>query len=88
MKYYAVKVGKQRGIYLDWDSCKEQVNGYKGAKHKSFKTIDEANRYLFPNDANYLNNSNENNSLKQQKKENEFSSQSLIDFMESKAVSK
>jgi ribonuclease H-related protein len=29
MKYYAVKVGRQPGIYLDWDSCKEQVNGFK-----------------------------------------------------------
>ena len=45
-KYYAVKVGKAPGIYRDWDSCKAQVHGFKGAIYKSFKTEKEALAFL------------------------------------------
>lgn len=41
-KFYAVKKGKTPGIYLTWDDCKSQVEGFTGAKYKSFKTYDEA----------------------------------------------
>lgn len=45
-KIYAVKNGKTPGIYLTWDACKEQVQGYKGAQYKSFSTMDDATDYL------------------------------------------
>ena len=45
-KYYAVKVGKTPGIYRDWDICKSMVDGYSGAKFKSFPTMEEAEAYL------------------------------------------
>lgn len=45
-KYYAVRVGKTPGIYLTWDDCKAMVDGYPGAKYKSFTTIQEAERFL------------------------------------------
>ena len=45
-KIYAVKKGIKPGKYYTWDECKEQVNGYKGAEYKSFKTEEEADRYL------------------------------------------
>ena len=41
-KFYAVKKGKTPGIYLNWEDCKAQVEGFTGAKYKSFKTYDEA----------------------------------------------
>ena len=41
-KYYAVRVGKVPGIYLTWDDCKAMVDGYPGAKYKSFGSIAEA----------------------------------------------
>ena len=44
-KYYAVKVGKTPGIYLTWDECKDNVNGFPGALYKSFKTVEEAEVY-------------------------------------------
>lgn len=44
-KYYAVKVGKNPGIYLTWDECKDNVNGFPGALYKSFKTVEEAEAY-------------------------------------------
>ena len=45
-KYYAVKVGKTPGIYFTWADCSAQVTGYKGAKYKSFPTIEEAMDFI------------------------------------------
>ncbi len=44
-KYYAVKVGKTPGVYLSWDDCKAQVDGYSGAIYKSFPTKEEAETF-------------------------------------------
>lgn len=41
-KYYVVWQGKTPGIYTDWDSCKQQVQGVQGAQYKSFDTMQEA----------------------------------------------
>jgi ribonuclease HI len=46
MVYYAVRVGRKQGIYANWDDCKIQVDGFKGAKYKKFKTIDEARLFI------------------------------------------
>uniref|UniRef100_A0A6C0EA56 Ribonuclease H n=1 Tax=viral metagenome TaxID=1070528 RepID=A0A6C0EA56_9ZZZZ len=45
-KFYAVKVGRLKGIYTTWNSCKEQVDGYVGSKYKSFKNRLDAENYL------------------------------------------
>ena len=45
---YAVKVGRQPGIYTTWDLCRAQVDGYKGAIHKKFPTRAEAEAWLAP----------------------------------------
>lgn len=45
-KFYAVKKGLQTGIFNTWDECRNLVNGYPGAKYKSFKTLEEAQEYL------------------------------------------
>lgn len=45
-KYYAVKIGKTPGIYLNWDDCRKMVDGYPGAVYKSFKTLTEAEVFL------------------------------------------
>ncbi|MCQ2286268.1 MAG: ribonuclease H family protein [Bacteroidales bacterium] len=42
-KYYVVWSGRVRGVYEDWNACKEQVNGIEGAKYKSFPSKAEAN---------------------------------------------
>ncbi len=46
MKYYAVKNGRKIGIYTDWASCKENVDGYSGAEYKSFQSKAEAEEYI------------------------------------------
>lgn len=48
-KFYAVKEGRSKGIYASWEECKKQIDGYSGAKYKSFKSMQEATAYL--NDA-------------------------------------
>lgn len=46
MYYYAVLKGKIPGIYHSWDECKDQINGFSGAKFKKFSTEADANNYL------------------------------------------
>lgn len=45
-KFYAVKIGKKPGIYNSWADCQQQVNGFKGAIFKSFKTKEEADCFI------------------------------------------
>jgi ATP-dependent DNA helicase PIF1 len=42
IQYYAVPGGKIPGIYTKWDNAEEQVTGYKGSRHKKFRTMNEA----------------------------------------------
>lgn len=44
-KYYAVKIGRTPGIYMTWDECKSQVDKFPGAIYKSFKTLEEAQKF-------------------------------------------
>ena len=46
MKYYAVKKGRNPGIYESWDLCLKEVKGYSGAIYKSFKTLDQARNFM------------------------------------------
>ena len=45
-KYYAVKKGKETGVFLTWAECKAVVDGFPGAEYKSFPDREEALRYL------------------------------------------
>ena len=35
-KIYVVYVGRQPGLYETWDECRAEVEGYPGARYKSF----------------------------------------------------
>jgi len=48
--HYAVKKGQKTGIFESWKSCKEQVQGFKGAQFKKFKTKQEADDYMKDDD--------------------------------------
>lgn len=50
-KVYAVKVGKERGIFYSWEECKASVQNYPGAVYKSFKTEEEAMEFLGASDS-------------------------------------
>lgn len=45
-KFYAVKKGRQTGIFLTWSECEQQVKGFKGAIYKSFTTHEDALSFL------------------------------------------
>ncbi|MBQ6582631.1 MAG: ribonuclease HII [Mogibacterium sp.] len=44
--YYAVRAGRNPGIYRTWDDCKAQVDGVRGAEYKGFGTKEEAENWL------------------------------------------
>lgn len=44
--YYAVRIGRKQGIYNTWDECKAQITGFKSAKFKKFKNIEDAELYI------------------------------------------
>ena len=45
-KIYAVKKGRTPGIYMTWDDCKAQVDGFPGAEYKSFQDPADAAAFL------------------------------------------
>lgn len=45
-KFYAVKKGKEPGIYNTWEECREQTAGFSGAIYKSFPTAGEAAAFM------------------------------------------
>lgn len=45
-KFYAVRKGKNPGIYKSWPACQQQVKGYSGAVYKSFTTLEDAQNFL------------------------------------------
>lgn len=58
-KFYAVKEGRNTGIFESWDECKKQVDGYSGAKYKSFKSMEEAQEYIEGGKKAYVSDENE-----------------------------
>jgi ribonuclease HI len=45
-QYYAVRIGREPGIYRTWDECKAQVDGYAKAQYKGFGSLEEAEEYM------------------------------------------
>ena len=45
-KVYAVKKGKTTGLFMTWEDCKAQVDGFPGAEYKSFADPQDAMAYL------------------------------------------
>jgi ribonuclease HI len=46
MFYYAVRYGRNPGIYTSWEICKKQVIGFKGAVYKKFNNAEKANTFV------------------------------------------
>ncbi|GLB43513.1 putative RNase H [Lyophyllum shimeji] len=45
-KFYAVKDGRETGVFLKWEDCEAQVKGYPGAKYKSFSNAADAEAFI------------------------------------------
>ena len=44
--FYSVHKGKNPGIYNNWNDCKQQTIGYKGAIYKKFTNREDAQKFL------------------------------------------
>lgn len=45
-KWYGVRAGRNPGVYTSWQDVLDQITGWKGPKHKGFKTKWEAEEYV------------------------------------------
>lgn len=45
-KYYAVRFGRNPGIYVTWPEAQKEIAGFTGAIFKSFTSLDEAQSYM------------------------------------------
>ncbi|OTB04289.1 hypothetical protein M426DRAFT_155714 [Hypoxylon sp. CI-4A] len=45
-RYYAVAVGREPGVYTDWDTASLAIKGWKGPKYKRFDTRDDAIEFI------------------------------------------
>jgi hypothetical protein len=48
-RYYAVARGRSVGVFHLWKAVEKSVNGYSGAKHKRFRTLNSAKAWLAAN---------------------------------------
>lgn len=46
MNYYAVKEGREKGVFSTWDECKKNVIGHKGAIYKKFSNYEDAIKFI------------------------------------------
>ena len=46
--FYAVRKGRQTGIFHTWNECLTQVSQFSGAEYKKFSSKEEAEQYLNP----------------------------------------
>jgi ribonuclease HI len=53
-QFYVVWLGRRPGIYSGWEACREQVDGYAGAKYKGFPTRDLAEAAWNDDPSKYL----------------------------------
>jgi ribonuclease HI len=45
-EFFAVKVGRQPGIYYNWADCAAQITGFSNASFKKFDSISRARQFL------------------------------------------
>ena len=45
-KFYAVKRGREIGIYTSWEDCKARIDGFPGAIYKGFMTQADAGAWM------------------------------------------
>ncbi|MBL7814863.1 MAG: viroplasmin family protein [Saprospiraceae bacterium] len=78
-KYYVVWAGVKPGIYPDWNDAKAQIEGFTGAKYKSFESRDEAEKAFRESHVKYYNYTNKTTpSVPTSLKANLHSKQSII----------
>jgi ribonuclease HI len=67
-KYYVVWEGKKRGIFTSWNVCKKNIEGFPGAKYKSFADKDLAEKAFKGNYEDYKGTSTKKKQLSESEK--------------------
>ena len=49
-KYYAVKNGRETGIFESWEECQKQIINFSGAVYKKFTDLKAAEKFLYDNE--------------------------------------
>lgn len=49
-RVYAVKNGRNIGIYHTWEECLSQIDGYMGAQYQAFTKMEDAQDYIYKSD--------------------------------------
>ena len=50
-KYYAVRIGRNTGVFENWEACRAATHGYPGAVFKSFPTREQAETFVLGDSA-------------------------------------
>jgi viroplasmin and RNaseH domain-containing protein len=75
MTWYVVSCGRQTGVFATWEGCHAQVNGFKGACYKGYKTKAEAfEAYHKKHSCDLVINTDEPQDCKEIKQKTEFTS--------------
>ncbi|XP_073391776.1 uncharacterized protein [Physcomitrium patens] len=45
-RYHVVRCGRRPSAYLSWTKCRKQVDGFRGAEHRVFKVLAEAEEFV------------------------------------------
>lgn len=53
-KFYAVKNGRNLGIYTSWAECEKNVKGFSGAVYKSFTKREEAETFISNKESSFV----------------------------------
>lgn len=54
-KIYAVRVGRIRGIFTDWEQCHRSIDKYANSEYKAFNNLLDAKAYLLKKDIKNIN---------------------------------
>ena len=54
INFYTVWAGRQTGVFTSWDECRQQVEGFPGAKYKGYHTREAAELAFYNGDDNEL----------------------------------
>ena len=60
-KWYVVWKGLEPGVYATWAECKRQIDGFEGARYKSFETQEQAIEAYRSDSKKYIGNKKQTN---------------------------
>ncbi len=79
-KFYVVWIGREEGICTSWNKCRELVDGYPGAKYKSFLKLTDAEQAFEDGPSKHWGKKKKPIQRKPKKKQKPYVKSSLVSF--------